>query len=135
MPLLLPPPPHRLALPIPHRPATTYFNIKAAMLPSFPSFHPPPPNIHNLDLPPPISIPPQACDYFNIKAVVVSVGSDYRLSAATVCRHITANTAIIVASAPGEGEGGRGGRLPAVGRHRAPPHHRQHRHHHCLGTG
>ncbi|GAX84109.1 hypothetical protein CEUSTIGMA_g11532.t1 [Chlamydomonas eustigma] len=43
----------------------------------------------------------KACEYFKIKAVVVKVGSDYRLSARQVKRHVTSNTAIVVASAPG----------------------------------
>ena len=41
--------------------------------------------------------------------VIVDVGPDYRLSAATVCRHMTANTAVVIASAPGEWVGVNGG--------------------------
>lgn len=43
----------------------------------------------------------QAAEYFKIKLIVVPVGPDLRLSAATVKRYMTRNTAIIVASAPG----------------------------------
>lgn len=43
----------------------------------------------------------KAADYFKIKTVVVPVASDYRLSASTVSKHITRNTILIIASAPG----------------------------------
>lgn len=48
--------------------------------------------------PPPPLTPPRPC---RIKLHVVRVGSDLRLHAATVAKHVNANTAIIVASAPG----------------------------------
>jgi sphinganine-1-phosphate aldolase len=43
----------------------------------------------------------KAAEYFKIKLVKVPVGKDYRLSAATVKRAITANTILVVASSPG----------------------------------
>ncbi|GLC37254.1 hypothetical protein PLESTB_001143300 [Pleodorina starrii] len=43
----------------------------------------------------------KAAEYFKIKLHVVPVGRDFRLSAATVRRHMNPNTAILVASAPG----------------------------------
>eukprot|EP00955_Chlamydomonas_euryale_P092210 364689-Chlamydomonas_euryale.AAC.1 len=43
----------------------------------------------------------QACEYFRIKAVVVKVDKDFRMTAAAVRARVNANTAIIVASAPG----------------------------------
>mmetsp|Transcript_26506 Transcript_26506/g.78723 ORF Transcript_26506/g.78723 Transcript_26506/m.78723 type:complete len:609 (-) Transcript_26506:649-2475(-) len=43
----------------------------------------------------------KACEYFRIKAVVVKVDKDFRMTAAAVRARVNANTAIIVASAPG----------------------------------
>lgn len=43
----------------------------------------------------------KAAEYFGFKLVRVPVGPDYRLCARTVSRHMTRNTAVVVASAPG----------------------------------
>jgi sphinganine-1-phosphate aldolase len=43
----------------------------------------------------------KACEYFNIKPVVVQVDADFRMSAAAVARRMNSSTAVIIASAPG----------------------------------
>jgi hypothetical protein len=68
---------------------------------------------HPAIAPPPLPVL-QACEYFDIRPVVVPLGPDYRLHGSAVARRINKNTVLVVASAPG-GWGGRVGRRASSG--------------------